>query len=50
MIDAKGRDSRGSGNAAATIIAQLHEVGDRTRVTVDTDMKISANSRSSAAE
>ncbi|MFD7006974.1 SRPBCC family protein [Rhodococcus jostii] len=40
VIDARGRDSRGSGNASATITAQLHEVGDRTRVTVDTDMKI----------
>ncbi|MFE7421593.1 SRPBCC family protein [Rhodococcus sp. NPDC057529] len=40
VIDARGRDSRGSGNASATIIAQLHEAGDGTRVTVDTDMKI----------
>ncbi|TQC43773.1 membrane oxidoreductase [Rhodococcus sp. WS4] len=40
VIDARGRDSRGSGNASATITAQLHETGDGTRVTVDTDMKI----------
>ncbi|MEN0138586.1 MAG: SRPBCC family protein [Rhodococcus sp. (in: high G+C Gram-positive bacteria)] len=40
VIDARGRDSRGSGNASATITAQLHEAGDGTRVTVDTDMKI----------
>ncbi|MFD9663909.1 SRPBCC family protein [Rhodococcus sp. NPDC059968] len=40
VIDARGKDSRGSGNASATITAQLHEAGDRTRVTVDTDMKI----------
>ncbi|MFZ2176004.1 MAG: SRPBCC family protein [Rhodococcus sp. (in: high G+C Gram-positive bacteria)] len=40
VIDASGRDSRGSGNASATITAQLHEHGAGTRVTVDTDMKI----------
>ena len=40
MIDAKGKESRGTGNAAATVTAQLHEAGDRTRVTVDTDLKI----------
>jgi carbon monoxide dehydrogenase subunit G len=40
VIDAKGKESRGSGNAAATVTATLHEVGDQTRVTVDTDLKI----------
>ncbi|WP_072689793.1 SRPBCC family protein [Rhodococcus marinonascens] len=40
VIDAIGRDSRGSGNASATITAQLYEVDNGTRVTVDTDMKI----------
>jgi len=40
VIDAKGKESRGSGNAAATVTAQLHEAGERTRVTVDTDLKI----------
>ncbi len=40
VIDAKGKESRGTGNAAATVIAQLHEDGDRTSVTVDTDLKI----------
>jgi carbon monoxide dehydrogenase subunit G len=40
VIDAKGKESRGSGNAAATVTAVLHEAGDRTRVTVDTDLKI----------
>ncbi|HWF70356.1 MAG TPA: SRPBCC family protein [Mycobacterium sp.] len=39
-IDAKGKESRGTGNAAATVTAQLHEDGERTNVTVDTDLKI----------
>jgi carbon monoxide dehydrogenase subunit G len=42
IIDAKGRDSRGSGNASATITAQLRsETATRTTVVVETDMKIS---------
>ncbi|MDQ1483893.1 MAG: uncharacterized protein QOF35_1969 [Actinomycetota bacterium] len=41
VIDAKGRDSRGAGNASAVITLQLQGDGDRTAVTVDTDMKIS---------
>ncbi len=40
VIDAKGKESRGTGNAAATVTAQLHEDGERTSVTVDTDLKI----------
>lgn len=40
VIDAKGKESRGTGNAAATVTAQLREDGDRTSVTVDTDLKI----------
>jgi uncharacterized protein len=40
VIDAKGKESRGTGNAAATVTAQLHEAGGRTDVTVDTDLKI----------
>lgn len=40
VIDAKGKESRGTGNAAATVTAELHEDGDRTNVTVDTDLKI----------
>ncbi|MET0699661.1 MAG: SRPBCC family protein [Mycobacterium sp.] len=40
VIDAKGKESRGTGNAAATVTAVLHEDGDRTRVTVDTDLKV----------
>lgn len=42
VIDAKGRDSRGSGNASATITAHLESEGPtRTTVVVETDMKIS---------
>ncbi|MGW6375872.1 SRPBCC family protein [Rhodococcus sp. NPDC055112] len=40
VIEANGRDSRGAGNASATITARLVEDGDATRVTVDTDMKV----------
>ncbi|CAM2740019.1 membrane oxidoreductase [Mycobacterium intermedium] len=40
VIDGKGKEARGTGNAAATVTAQLHEDGERTRVTVDTDLKI----------
>ena len=40
VIDAKGKEARGTGNAAATVTTQLHEDGDRTNVTVDTDLKI----------
>ncbi|OBI07319.1 SRPBCC family protein [Mycobacterium scrofulaceum] len=40
VIDAKGKETRGTGNAAATVTAQLHEDGGRTGVTVDTDLKI----------
>jgi carbon monoxide dehydrogenase subunit G len=40
VIDAKGKETRGTGNAAATVTAQLHEEGGRTSVTVDTDLKI----------
>ncbi len=41
VIDAKGRDSRGAGNASAVITAQLRAEGERTVVSVDTDLKIS---------
>jgi carbon monoxide dehydrogenase subunit G len=40
VIDARGKESRGTGNAAATVTAQLYGAGDQTRVVVDTDMKI----------
>jgi uncharacterized protein len=42
VIDAKGKDSRGSGNASALITAQLRADGDdQTVVTVETDLTIS---------
>jgi carbon monoxide dehydrogenase subunit G len=41
VIDAKGRDARSAGNAAAVVTAQLRADGDRTLVNVDTDLKIS---------
>jgi carbon monoxide dehydrogenase subunit G len=40
VIDARGRDSRGNGNANAVISAQLLAEGDSTRVTVTTDLTI----------
>ena len=41
VIDAKGRDARSAGNASALVTAQLLADGDKTRVSVDTDLKIS---------
>jgi carbon monoxide dehydrogenase subunit G len=44
VIDAKGRDSRGAGNAAAVITADLSPASgnpSQTTVTVSTDLKIS---------
>jgi uncharacterized protein len=41
VIDAKGRDKRSAGNAAALITARLRPDGDSTVVSVDTDLKIS---------
>jgi uncharacterized protein len=40
VIDARGRDSRGNGNATAVISAQLLPEGESTRVTVTTDLTI----------
>ncbi|MGV9612165.1 SRPBCC family protein [Nocardia xishanensis] len=40
VINGRGRDTRGSGNATATITTRLREDGDKTRVVVDTDLKI----------
>jgi carbon monoxide dehydrogenase subunit G len=41
VIDAKGRDARAGGNAAALVTAVLTPAGESTRVSVDTDLKIS---------
>ena len=41
VIDAKGRDARSAGNAAALVTAVLTPAGDSTAVSVDTDLKIS---------
>ncbi|MDT5367058.1 MAG: uncharacterized protein QOC62_1489 [Mycobacterium sp.] len=40
VINARGREARGTGNAAAVVTAQLHPDGNNSRVTVDTDLKI----------
>ena len=40
VIRADGREARGSGTAAATIEAVLHDEGERTRVTLDSDLAI----------
>ncbi len=40
-ISASGRDSRGSGNASATITAAMTSDGDGTKVSIVTDLKIS---------
>ena len=40
VVDARGREARGAGNATATITLAVHEAGERSRVTVDTDLKI----------
>ncbi len=40
VVDARGKEARGTGNAAATITLAVHEAGDRSRVTVDTDLKV----------
>jgi carbon monoxide dehydrogenase subunit G len=40
VIDARGRDSRGNGNATALISAQLQPAGATTMVSVSTDLTI----------
>src|SRR5690606_35622966 len=40
VLKADGRDTRGAGNAAAFITAQLTSVGDRTKVEVQTDLTV----------
>lgn len=40
VVEAKGKETRGAGTAAATVTAQLHEGEADTRVTVVTDLAI----------
>ncbi len=40
VLDASGRDTRGAGNASATITAVLEPAGDRTTVLLTTDLKV----------
>lgn len=40
VVSASGKEARGTGNAAATVTLAVHEDGEKSRVTVDTDLKI----------
>src|SRR5213083_657945 len=40
VLKADGRDTRGAGNASALITAVLQPVGDRTKVSVSTDLTV----------
>ncbi|MDQ3363256.1 MAG: SRPBCC family protein [Actinomycetota bacterium] len=40
VLHATGRDASGQGTASATITSNLEEAGDRTRVSVQTEMKL----------
>jgi carbon monoxide dehydrogenase subunit G len=40
VIEARGRETRGSGTATARVTAQLFDEGESTRVTVNTDLSI----------
>ena len=40
VLNATGRDARGQGTASATITSNLEKAGDRTKVSVETDMKL----------
>jgi uncharacterized protein len=40
VLRATGRDARGQGTASATIVSTLQEEGDSTKVSVETDMKL----------
>jgi len=40
VLRADGKDARGQGTASATIVSTLHDEGDGTRVSVETDMQI----------
>jgi carbon monoxide dehydrogenase subunit G len=40
VLKAEGRDTRGAGNASALITAKAESVGDKTKVTVSTDLTV----------
>ena len=40
VLEATGRDARGQGTASATIVSTMQEQGDKTKVNVETDMKL----------
>jgi carbon monoxide dehydrogenase subunit G len=40
VLQAEGRDTRGQGNASATVVATLVPAGDGTTVNIDTDLNI----------
>ena len=40
VLEAKGRDTRGAGNAAAEVTAQMTADGDGTKIEITTDLKI----------
>ena len=40
VLRAEGRDTRGQGNASATVVAELSSEGDSTQVTITTDLSI----------
>ena len=40
-LSAKGRDTRGAGNAEAVVVAQLTDDGGSTKVSIDTELKVS---------
>jgi carbon monoxide dehydrogenase subunit G len=40
VLEARGKESRGSGTASARVTAQLHDEGGKTRATVSTDLSI----------
>lgn len=48
-MEASGKEARGSGTAAATVQARLHEEDGTTRVTVHTKLNVTGRRRSSAA-
>jgi MYXO-CTERM domain-containing protein len=40
VLDATGRDTRGAGNAAAEVTAEMTDDGDGTKIVITTDLKV----------